>query len=125
MGIAVPRGQVWMRSRGLHLFLLLLVSGCLCSGCKREGPSGQSESLRAPQLRIVVTDPLANEFACARAPAGTLRVVGQAEPVPCIAVLATEALRHRDEAAVVGGLMAVRSRPDLLSALVSKDRFVR
>lgn len=57
-------------------------------------------------------------------PEGSLRVIGETDPIPFVAVFAGPGLSKDENAAVMAALMAVRTQPDLLSDLASKDGFV-
>jgi len=58
-------------------------------------------------------------------PTGALRVVGETNPVPFITVFAAPGLSPDEEPAGTAALTAVRTRPALLSAMRSRDGFVK
>lgn len=55
----------------------------------------------------------------------TLRVVGKTDPVPFIALLATDRVGRREQQRLVAVLAEVRTHQSLLAALESRDGFIR
>ena len=62
---------------------------------------------------------------CGTIDKGTLRVVGKTDPVPFIGLFITERVGRQEEQDVAAALAEVRDHPALLTALESRDGFVR
>jgi len=61
---------------------------------------------------------------CGNIDKGTLRVIDQTDPVPFVAVFATDRLDAAARKSVLGALLALREDAPLLKAMESKDGFV-
>ena len=62
---------------------------------------------------------------CGTIEAGELRIVSTTDPVPFIGVFATDRVSERTERGLIAALMKVREDPALLTALESRDGFVK
>ncbi len=62
---------------------------------------------------------------CGTIDKGTLRVVGKTDPVPFIALLATDRVDQQEEQRLAAVLAEVRTQPALLAALESREGLIR
>jgi outer membrane protein assembly factor BamB/ABC-type phosphate/phosphonate transport system substrate-binding protein len=62
---------------------------------------------------------------CGTIERGELRLLGETDPVPFVGVFATDRVNRQLEDKIASALTAAQRQPDLLSALESRDGFVR
>ena len=93
-------------------------------GCSDGALAVQENKTAVPMATVISTYAMPLLEGCGTVEKGSLRIVGQTEPVPFIAVFATAKLPAELDQPVTAALLSASKQSELLSALESRDGFV-